>query len=536
MEIKPGSIVLVEFRKNKIFGYVAYIKTLAEKRILIKEAKLNLKPILSILNDDPIVSLKELSFANWLKNYANLSLASSLKLFFPYTKKLISLRKKEILSNIKEIKNKINKKILIVIPDESYIDFVTEKVQNKYHITPLIVSSKLTEKKFFELIEKVLSPEKNIFISVKNGIFLPWQFLDELIVYDEGSIFYKEYFKKPYFNYRKIFLKFAEINKIKYTALTKFPSLDYILKSKEKFNIRINFSKIGSLEEFENIIKNYKKTVIFVPKKTNDKLICSECFFVLNCELCGRELIFNQELICPYCFKKYKIPNICPQCLKNSEFILKNFTVSSFYKYLLKIGRKPIAYVKESKKIIDVFNVKEEADLIGSLLILNPNIKHIDAFFFLNFDNFYFSYDPFIREKYLRILHFFYQRTKNIFIFTNITNPLIENYIVNGKIVNLLLEERKINELPPYKRLIILKTGLKNLQILQKRMENIRKQILEKNQNLKINGPIFASPFKIKNRYFLELIIKVENDLDINLKKILKNINIEEIDIDAEKT
>lgn len=529
-EIKEGSIVLVEFKKRKVFGYVWKTTPLYQRRLSLKETKLNLKPVLKVLNEEPIISKNQISLAFWLRNYANLSLASSLSLFFPYLKKFIQLKRSEFQFSEKKVK-----KILILVPDESYLDFVKKKIKEEKNVESLLISSKISFKKFKELLNKVLNPRENIFISVKTGIFLPWEHLDEVWVYDEGSIFYKEFFKPPFFDYRKIFLKFCEINKVKYIPLGNFPSFYSIVKLKIKPKIEIPFEKIQSFEEFEDIIKNFKKTVIFVPQKSLGKLMCLECFSYLKCETCSENLILTEKLQCPYCLKEYKIPEVCPYCHQKTEFTLKNYGAEGIYKYLLKLKRKVIFYSKEDKKIIDLFNQKDEIDLVGSLLISNPNLENIEAFFFFNFDEFYFTYNLFLREKFIRILDFFSQKTKNIFIFSKIKNPQIENLIKNGEIANYLLKERETNKLPPYKRIIILKSGLQNQELLQKRMFTLKEKILQKNKNLEIFGPLTAYPYKIKKRYFLELVLKVENRLDFNLKKILEDIEVEEIDIESEK-
>jgi primosomal protein N' len=116
---------------------------------------------------------------------------------------------------------------------------------------------------------------------------------------------------------------------------------------------------------------------------------------------------------------------------------------------------------------------------------------------------------------------------------SNIFNPQVEEKIKKGEIINDLIEERKINNLPPFKRLVILKEGSKDLKRLQEKLSLIKEKIKKENPEIEIFGPIFARPFKIKKRFFLELVLKIDPQLDFNLRKILKDIEIEEIDVDA---
>ncbi len=539
-KIKEGSLVQVEFGKKKIYGYVLKINPIERKRYFLKKEKIELKPVLKIINENPLIFPYQINLAHWLKNYANLSLSSSLLNFFPY-KNLIFQKKKNFKNSqtnsffslkykpFLEKNDFLNKKTLIIVPQDNYLNFLSEKfaINN-------IISSKISAKKFLELIPKIIAKNKEVFLATKNGIFLPWQFLEQIIVYEEGSIFYKEFFKEPYFDYRKIFLKFAEINKIEYLAIGNFPSFWLIKNLNLKPKIKIDFQRI-SFQEFEDKIKEFKKTIIFVPQKSfSQRVICQNCHFVLKCSLCENPLTLSENLFyCHFCLKKYNFPEFCPYCQQKTEFISLQKGAEAIYNFLLKINRPALFLKKDEKKIINLFKNSSAADLVGSLYLLNPEIS-AQAFFFINFSQFYFSADLFLKEKFLRILEFFSLRTQKIFLLSEIINPAIEKKIKNGEIIDDLLKEREINRLPPYQRLVILKEGSTNLQKIQKKLTEIKNNLKNKNLQLEIIGPIFSRPLKIKKRFFLELILKVEDDLDFNLKKLLEDIDIEKIEIDAQ--
>jgi primosomal protein N' len=48
-------------------------------------------------------------------------------------------------------------------------------------------------KAFFSLLEKIINDNNEIFIGTKNSIFLPWQNLEKIIVYDEVRFFIKNF-------------------------------------------------------------------------------------------------------------------------------------------------------------------------------------------------------------------------------------------------------------------------------------------------------------------------------------------------------
>jgi primosomal protein N' (replication factor Y) len=545
-KIRPGNIVLVEFKKRKIFGYVWQVESIEKRRKFLKEEKLELKPILKIVNHYPLIFPYQIKLAFWLKNYNNISLSTALSLFFPY-KKMITLSIKDF----KKIENSAKKKTLIIVPQENYLEFLSKKYPSVNLILP-------QRKNFFSLLGKIINYNDETFIGTKNSIFLPWQNLEKIIVYDEGSIFYKEFFKPPYFDYRKIFLKFSEINKIKYEIEGGLPSFDSITRTYADYmqtNAESNLSLRKSLpagkagasslrlsvlerineKEFENKIKEFEKTVVFVPEKSfGRKIICEFCFQALSCKNCGRFLALEENLVyCPYCLKKGNLPEICPFCQKKSQFIISQKGAKAIYQFLLNLNRQAYFLEKENKKIIQKFNKEKQSDLVGSLLLLNPLIENFSAFFFYNFDEFYLANDFFLKEKFIRILEFFKEKCQKIFLVSNIFNPQVEEKIKKGEIINDLIEERKINNLPPFKRLVILKEGSKDLKRLQEKLSLIKEKIKKENPEIEIFGPIFARPFKIKKRFFLELVLKIDPKLDFNLRKILKDIEIEEIDSDA---
>jgi primosomal protein N' (replication factor Y) len=525
-KIKPGNIVLVELKKRKILGYVWQVESIEKRRKFLKEEKLELKPILKIINPSPIIFPYQIKLAFWLKNYYNISLSTALSLFFPY-KKMITLSIKDFKKT--EISTK-KKKTLIIVPQKSYLEFLSKKYPSANLILP-------QRKSFISLLEKIINNNDEAFIGTKNSIFLPWQNLEKIIVYDEGSFFYKEFFKPPYFDYQKIFLKFAEINKIKYEIEGGLPSFDSIIKTNKynftEFTLK-NLERINE-KEFESKIKEFEKTVIFVPEKSfGRKIICEFCFQALSCKNCDRFLALEENFVyCPYCLEKENLPEICPFCQKKSQFIISQKGAKAIYQFLLNLKRQAYFLEKENKKIIKKFNEEKQSDLIGSLLLLNPLIENFSAFFFYNFHEFYFANDFFLKEKFIRILDFFKEKCQKIFLVSNIFNPQVEEKIKTGEIINELIEERKINNLPPFKRLVILKEGSKDLKKLQEKLSLIKEKIKKENPKIEIFGPIFARPFKIKKRFFLELVLKIDPRLDFNLRKILKDIEIEEIDSDA---
>ena len=193
----------------------------------------------------------------------------------------------------------------------------------------------------------------------------------------------------------------------------------------------------------------------------------------------------------------------------------------------------PIFLIKDEKDYASLdFNKIENFALFGSFVLLQRILPSLDAFFFFNFNQFFYTRDIFLREKFYRVLYHFSRISQKTFLVLEKTPPSL-SLIKNGKMLKELLRERKLENLPPYKRLIKLVYSLSNLKELQQRTLNVRK-ILEKNSNIEINGPIFAYPEKIRKKYFLEILLKT-NYKDFNLYKILEDLPyLEKLDSEAD--
>ncbi|MCS7200690.1 MAG: hypothetical protein NZ822_00875 [Patescibacteria group bacterium] len=538
MPIKEGALVKVKFKKREVIGYIANVSEVKQRKALLKKESFMLKPILEIVNHSPPLTNEQLRLAKWFKNYNNTSLATALSMFFPY-KNLIKFHfcyqriknssnfKISYYSSLEQLSFE-NKKVLIIVPQESYLKFVTEKTKPDF-----IISSTISSAKLEDFISEVSSKKKNIFIGVKNSIFLPWQNLDSLIIYEEGSYFYKEFFRAPFFDYRKLFLKFCQIHQIEYIAIDKLPSF-YLIKDRNlKIKQPISFEKIDEMQFFQKLTEE-SKSIIFTPEKNiSQKIICENCFRALQCKICQQDLIYsNKSLSCRYCFKHYSLPELCPVCQQRASFVIKKISGEVLFQLLRDKFPNVFFLEKESSSLIKNFLKFDKAILIGSLHLFNPAL-HADSFFFFHFDRFYTDLNLFRQELFLRMILFFKERVRNIYLVGKIVNPDIEKKIKDGSILEFMLEERKINELPPYQRLVILRKGSINLNALQKEMIEMRKSLEIKNSKLRIVGPIFSHPFKIRRRFFLELVLRLKNDLSVNLRKILENIEVEKIDVEG---
>ena len=546
-EVNKGAIVKCPLKNKEVYGYVFEKLSLKETKQFLKEIDYQIKSIKEVYLKDPFISNLQEDLAKWLSRNYGISLAHAFSFFLNYFKKIKDyplpvLEKSEKFKKIylKNLTDEIfkEKPILILTPTEAYAKYLYEKLNNK--IDDLILFDlDLKKEKFNEFIQSILKKEEKVYIGSKNSIFLPWQKLKAVIVYKEGDIFYKEFFKIPYFNYINIIEKFAKLLKTKLILIDEFPSLKTIVD----FHItqpieKINFEKFSSVFEIDQILEKYKTVKIFVPTKLTAKiLICAVCFYEFQCPKCNYPLnIYENSAFCRICFKNYKIENKCPNCASN-DLLVKGIGANWLKKYLEKEGY--FVYMINKEEDIKKFLKENYRNyiLIGSLYILNPFLPKTDAGIFINFDFSMHSSNPFLKEKYLRILNELKNSVSDLYLHSNLSEEILEK-IKNFSILKEIIEERKNQKLPPFYKVVKLISRLRNLELLNKRLlqakELLNKNKLFQNVDIEIYGPFLERiPMKIK-RFQLFLLLKTKGD--INLKKLLEGVNyIEEIRADEEE-
>lgn len=542
--LDKGSLVEIDFRKKKILGIIYEVKNVQQARKDLLEILPKIKKITKIVKEKTIINEDEFTFAKFLSSYFGFSFSSIFKFFFFPSKRFLDLNlKKEEKKNKRFFKinyfEKLNLKILrkkrslIIIPEKSFAQEV-EEILKEGKFSYRIFIPPWNKRKIEEISQELNKNEKIALIISKNLIFLPWKNIDQIVVYREGSFFYYDSFKKINFDYREIIKKLAEIKKLELTYIDSFPSLEKIKKLKIKPTLNLNIHILNSLEEALESLKNFSKIIIFFSQKVSSGVRCLNCFNLLQCPQCQSYLFFDKEkFFCFQCLKEIKIEkNECPFCFKPLEVSLKKIGVKTLYSYLKKNYAEVYFVEKKEKKFFKNMEKREKFIFLGSLSLISGYLKHAEASYFFNFENFYLSSDPFLREKYLRILNFLKEKTKTIFLISSIRNPEWEKSFLKGDYPERLLKERELLRLNPFYQVIKLIKGSSDFYFLQNYMIKISKELKEKlkNQEIEVLGPIFSKPHKIKKRFFLEIILRSQKE-DIKIREIVKEYGFEKIKI-----
>jgi len=550
--INRGSLVKINFNKKDIFGYVYDFRPLEETKLFIKKLDYQLKPIKEIISPKIIFTDIQEKLAFKISRIYNLSLAHAFYLFLKFyinvnnpsidnhflTADLKNQKQKttqqkfslEILTRLdwEKILTAIDKKkVLLIFPSKEECEIYYPKIKDK--ISDLIYLKNL--KNFNNYLQEIISPEKKIFLGNKNIIFLPWQNLDLIIVFNQGSLFYKEFFKTPKINYLELIEDLAKLMNCRLIYIDHFLSLSLYLKFKNLPYPQLNFNNFENISDLLKLINNNQTNKIFILQKNlGQRLICLKCYYQFQCPQCHHYLtVFENNLFCSFCFKSQPLTNLCPQC-QSSEYLSIKGIGAQFIKKLLINNHFHFYEINNENDLKKFKKIKNQNGshyiVLGNWHVLN---LETDNSFFINFDKGFFSENLFLKEIYLRLAYNLYKTSKNLFIHTHLNEEKL-NEIKEGLIIESILKERQLNYLPPFCYQIKLIARLSDLQKLNYRLISLKEELKKRVKDLNLKQPILISgPFlerilKIKKRYQMYLTLKTKQRF--NLKKLLNNITL----------
>ncbi len=583
-KLEVGALILVPLRNSLVKAIVLTSENAENKKIEIKKSPFQLKKIQKILTVNPVLTESQLKLAFWMHEYYYTPLGIVLKLFINSNSKnakketkdnrapqTIFLFENKPYEKYAEILNK-SKNALILAPDklstEFLFNFLKKKLKNK-NIFIYSAGLKKTEKE--KLLSALAGKNNNIIIGVRSTIFLPFNNLDLIIIDQEENIGHTSWDQHPRYNAKTATIKLAEIFDAKIIISSASPSIESFNAAddepKNNFSEKTieaeifenkNYKKIISNEIFEKIketVKNKKKALILTARKAEaGGIICQDCGFLLRCKNCSNPLLLSQQkLICKYCKYTELIPELCPSC---HSYKIKSFGIGA---EKIENEFRQFSFIKKDEiKNFSNINVKDNElkkipkpdykIIISTQALIKPYampkfglVFIFDISQFLNFPDFRQN------EKFIQTLIKLKNASEKIIIqVKNRENDFIE--FLNCEIKKFYkneIESRKNFSFPPFVQLVKLTISDKNEKTAEKTAENLYKIIKKEMAEENILGPSQASPYKVKNRFhwniLLKFIVPDNNYFDekflIERNKILTKIPSNwEIDVDPMDT
>lgn len=455
----------------------------------------------------------------------------------------------------KNIQNKVyikGSQTLIIVPEKNLIPELLEyfKVKNmrvaEYH-------SSLTPKKRFINWDLIQNCMIDIVIGTRSSVFLKIPKLGLIIVDEEHDPSFKNNTEARY-NARDIAIFRAKnknipvilgsatpssetilnITKKKYTHIKmrnrinnqSLPDLKVINMSNRKKNIIIAEEVISAIE---NRIENKEQTLVFLNRRGYSPVItCRDCSWVPQCKECNLNMTFHKNkdlLMCHHCGRIKKFYNNCLSCNSNDiayigegtekiEEIIKDKFVNS---NIIRIDSDNTRKKGQTEKVFnDIRNNKYDIIIGTQMLSKGHNFPNITLVVIMNIDQSLFSPRLKAIEQLAQQLIQVSGRSGRgrkkgeVILQTSFPDNEDLNCLINHgyeKWMEKLLLLRSNLGLPPHRHWGIVQAKARKYLDAENFLDNI-KNLISKNKEVKIFGPMPSAMQKKANLYNLNLIIQ----------------------------
>ncbi len=580
-KVQIGSRVFVSFGRFKKLGVILDI--VSQSRIE------KIKPIINSVDDSPILNTNLLRLSREISDYYCCTRGEAIETILPEplrkgrrlnienstainqqkakeSRKPVLLKydtadfnkKMGFLVQYIDVALENKESIIFVVPEVGLIEKINEFLK-RFNVEAAIVHSYQAQKEQVEEWEKILNRRVTIVIGTRIAIFSPLANLGLIIIYDEESINLKQE-QNPCYNAREIALMRAKIEGAQIIFFSQTPTLESYYKSKKKSYTLIDNRQeaikpeIKIIRHFDISYKDRKPALLnfvtesdirkFIDRKEKVLLIlnrpgyfsyghCKKCGFVLRCDRCSNSLVYyykQKKLICRSCNKEFEKKELCPNC-STSYITFEREGAEKFESSLYNLfpNVRVSLFEKESEVDSTKFDILVST---GQIIHKELNFKFdlvgvISADLFLNRIDFRASEATHIfLRKIMNIC------SKKILIQTRLPDHYCFSYLTKDitEFYEKELTFRKTLKFPPF-------THFLNINLRGKREESVENKAtqlyerltqLKPSLNIEVFSPLPNMPFKVRDNYRYQVILKVKNPAKITpfIKKTLKKVGL----------
>jgi primosomal protein N' (replication factor Y) len=584
--VKPGVRVRINFRNKKDLGYV--VATAPKTQIKYT------KPILSVLDESPILDKNILSLTKELSEYYCCSWGEAIETAipevlrrgntlpetaFPKPKKQEKMTQEKILlhdgcletrwgfylASIRDVLQK-NRKALILLPDINSFSAAKDIIREKLNILPEILYRKQPDELGQWL--KIKQNKASIVLGTRSAIFAQLDELGLIIIDEEHNSVYKQD-QVPHYHAREIALIRAKKETVKIILGSSCPSLEaYYLASRNKMKyIRAEQRNPAEIRiiEMKNLPLLDRKHKIILSRYLQDSILstisskgkvllflnrkgfatvasCSTCGRVIKCPRCNVNLIYyfgKGELSCGYCNFKMVPPKICPGC--NSGYI--KYSGAGTEKIESELSRVfPQARIRRMDKWEE--SVIQDSDIIVSAQsVIGHSSFKFSLVAVLGVDNSLNRVDFRASEKTFAAISGLSGLTgKEMIIQTNLADNYLFSSIEKKDPAIFYDEELRMRRqlgFPPYQHLAFVKLRSPRQEKVKMACQALFLHLKEaKNKDVEIVSEGPGQPAQLRGNYYRQILVKSKNAkhisgfLKLNLKKFRHSGIIVTVDVD----
>lgn len=473
---------------------------------------------------------------------------------------------------IKLINDTLNsgKNVIMLVPEISLTPQIVNRFLSDFGSRVAVLHSALSEGEKYDEYRRIVNKEVNIVVGARSAVFAPLLNIGLIIIDECSSPSFKQDVN-PKYNAIDVSFERAKTHNALVLMGSATPLLEQFARGEKgvfelvKLTKRIsnnlpNYILVDMNDEVKKrnyvissvlkdkineTLKNRKQTILLLNRRGYSTFMsCSSCGYVWKCPNCDISLIYHKttnNLRCHYCGYSTKMTNICPSCkeeaIKDLGFgteKLESIISKEFNARVVRMDLDTTRNKGSHAKIIEDFKNHKYDILIGTQMISKGlNFKDVTLVGVINADASLNIPDFRSGERTFELLTQTggragrYELPGEVVIQTYNKDNYCLECVKNHDYLSFYNKEMKIRKdlkYPPYYYLTLIKIISTTYEVARDEANKI-KNYLSKNlsSNFIILGPSTASVFKLKNKYYFQIIIKYKKEE--NIFKVLKDIN-----------
>lgn len=470
---------------------------------------------------------------------------------------------KEVLKN--------GKTAVMLVPEISLTPQIVGRFKSEFDTNVAVIHSGLSEGEKFDEYRRIVKKEASVVVGARSAIFAPLENIGAIIVDECGSASFKQD-SSPKYNAIDVALIRGKTHNAFVVMGSATPLLEQYARGQKgvfklitlnsrvsdrlpKINIvdmneevkRRNFIISNELKvKLTNVLNKKEQAIILLNRRGYSTFMsCASCGYVWKCPQCDISLIYHKSsnnLRCHYCGYSTQMTKVCPSCKEEAikdlgmgtekleQIIKETFPSARTIRMDLDTTSRKGAH----ESIIEKFKNHEYDILIGTQMISKGlNFKNVTLVGVINADSSLNIPDFRSGERTFELLMQTGGRTGRYDLPGEVIIQTFnkDNYVLDSikkhsylDFYNKEMEIRRNLKYPPYFYIVSIKIVSSEYEIARDESVKVKNYLVKNlSSNFIVLGPSTASVFKLKNKYYFQIIIKYKKEE--NLFKVLKEIN-----------
>lgn len=480
--------------------------------------------------------------------------------------------KTEIYIKLIEYYISLGKTAILLVPEISLTPQIVSRFKSVFGDYVAVIHSRLSDGEKYDEYRKIMNGNIRVVVGARSAVFAPLDNIGIIIVDECQSATYKQE-STPKYNgidiaversvmhggicllgsatpsleqYAKAVKGLYKLVELKERVSSNLPKIELVDMSQEVKKRNFILSSKLDKKIKETLEKNEQVIILLNRRGYSTFISCSNCGYVYKCPNCDISMIYHKNtnnLICHYCGYQHKMTSICPECHEDAikdlglgteklEEIIKN-------KYkdarVIRMDADTTTNKGSYEKKIESFKNHEYDILIGTQMISKGlNFPDVTLVGVLNIDASLAIPDFRSGERTFELLtqtsgrSARYEKEGTVLIQTYNPDNYVFNYVLQNNFIKFYNHEMSIRKklsYPPYFNITVIKIISEDYDMAKDESKKIKKYLESKlDDTFIILGPSTSRIFRLKNKYYFQVIIKYK--YEVNLLNVLNDLNV----------